>query len=591
MHMCSYTLVEHVVLEWELAHQKLTTVIFVANRMTGYQENSQQVTPDGNDFPEPLLLNATHLTQKQMIMLCEAFLQESKGDEKKTAKIQGLLAEQENQEKDDALCHMRKAAGDAQNRIVEADAALKVLIDAFDEAGLHQFHEAGVPELEHARALLRPGTDFLAQSVAKVLSIVNSVSQGQAVSMNQELKKKVNEVKHQVCDVLVHCIAAECTDLKSRESFMQIASEATGEDLCVNKDFKAQLMLAVSKVFVNKSTGESNVFQSNNQKATEIRILRGGGPRPRRPPRQKKRSPTQRGIHSNSNDHMPSSSCAALDPNWPTISYPHATERWYTNGLYSFVDDKLPVFVSSVPTMAYDSFYGPKVLRADQDEKVQGTPNTRVQEPIGASAPRIQHDHTATERSVEDSVIHVGEFVLATQTLKGRIADVSGYLEAPAGSLIKVLHVGTNTEETGWLYASMATDTESCGWVSREFVCHAELFHSRNTHAHSVVERSVAAQNPSALDSRATQHAATKTVAEHFPTTGDTGGSSSSYAARQCTHSGEYRKQWLCELAGGLQELHAEHRSAANGERYTKQQFCDWYGEYTGTERWNAATN
>jgi len=363
----------------------------------------------GKEFPEPPLANAAAFTEKQKMKLCQAFLQESKGDPKKTALIQSILTEEKNQE-DDALCHMRKAAEDAQTRVKVVDAALKLLIDAFHKAGAHksdetgapelasEWEEAGVPELEHTRAFLAQKVT-MAQNAAQSLSLVNRVLHGRAVSMNEELKKKVNDVQNQVRDILCLHIASNCTDPKSRTSFMQVASEALGEDLRFNNDLNAQLMQAVKKVLFDECTGESIVFASNNKIAKDRR----GGPRPPKPSRQKKESLAKGRIPRNRSDCEPQSSCTAMDPNWLLTNYPHATDLRCADGCYSYFSGSSLFFASNAQANSYDFFYGPEFLQADRDEEFQKTSNTRVQQPIGASAPRLERSHTATERSIEDT--------------------------------------------------------------------------------------------------------------------------------------------------------------------------------------------
>ena len=100
----------------------------------------------------------------------------------------------------------------------------------------------------------------------------------------------------------------------------------------------------------------------------------------------------------------------------------------------------------------------------------------------------------------------------------------------------------------------------------------AKLAHTLSADTHSAADRFLASEDPRASGSIAADHATYNTVVEHFAASEDTGASSSSAAAQQCT------------LNGGLQEAHAEQRKAADGERYTKQECCEWYGQNKGTE-------
>ena len=188
---------------------------------------------------------------------------------------------------------------------------------------------------------------------------------------------------------------------------------------------------------------------------------------------------------------------------------------------------------------------------------------------------RLEVDHTDTERVAIDSVIQVDDCVFAVEVLVGPLKH--GYMEAPVGAQLQVLYIGTDQEESGWLYVRKVTADQAQGWVSRALVC-GPFFSGCGPFGHRALDHSSAAADPSAPGSIATEHATCKTVVEHCAASGDTGGSSSTAAAEPFT------------LNGRVPEDDAEQRRAADGERYTKQEFCEWYGQNKGIDRWNEAS-
>ena len=124
--MRSYTLVEQFSSNGgqPAAALKLTKSLCGFRIMTDYQEDCQQAMSDSQGAPEFQQLHAAALTDKQKMKVLDVYFAEVNRDAKKKAMIQGILAEEEKQAEEDARCFMRKAAEDAQSRVLSVDASL-----------------------------------------------------------------------------------------------------------------------------------------------------------------------------------------------------------------------------------------------------------------------------------------------------------------------------------------------------------------------------------------------------------------------------------------------------------------------------------
>lgn len=146
----------------------------------------------------------------------------------------------------------------------------------------------------NAKEAIQADTDPPARGAAEAQRLVHKVLK----NCPDRAEKAVKKADRDIRDVVVLQCRAICEDPKDRDLFLQKATEAyKGAGGELEKEVRAQLLLAYHK----DPTNQRNGFTSNNQIAAD----RKGGPRPRRRPPSRGRSPNRTHTRRAARDEPP----------------------------------------------------------------------------------------------------------------------------------------------------------------------------------------------------------------------------------------------------------------------------------------------